>query len=285
MFTPGATPPGWLPVTTRMAAGRWRFGRARPGRPAGDDTVRVSPTHRTAPPTPDRRALPAAALVLAGGSSRRWGGTDKTAVLLAGHPVLWHVLAGLPADLPAVVVGPAEHPLAAPQHGRPAAQAELLGAGSAGVRLRPPPRWTREQPPGGGPAAGLAAGCAALPAGIEVVVVLAGDLPFAGPAVARLREALTDSDALGADAVIGVDPDGRDQPLLAAYRAGPLRAALGAGSAAAGRSLRDVLAPLRVLRLPVSAREAFDLDTPPALTVAEALLAAGARRRPESPAT
>jgi molybdopterin-guanine dinucleotide biosynthesis protein A len=210
-----------------------------------------------------------AAVVLAGGGSRRWGGRDKTAADLSGRPVLAHVVQGLPADWPVVVVGPPDHPFA-------------QAADPATVH------WTREEPPGGGPVAGLAAGLAVLPEEVEIVVVLAGDLPFAGPAVPRLVAALSGSPA---DAVVGVDPGGRRQPLLGTYRTAPLRAALGTvgdagrdgadadgtdadgtdadgdrgngdGTSLAGRSLRSVLAGLRVEELPVSAEEAFDLDTP-----------------------
>lgn len=201
-----------------------------------------------------------AAVVLAGGGSRRWGGRDKTAAELDGRPVLAHVVHGLPAGWPVIVVGPPGHPFA---------------------RLADPVtvRWTREDPPGGGPVAGLAAGLVLLPAEVDVVVVLAGDLPFAGPAVPRLVTALVGSPA---DAVIGVDPGGRQQPLLGAYRAATLRAALGPGEGRAGtgpaggdrgpagRSLRSVLAGLRVEVLPVSAEEAFDLDTPTDLDAAQA---------------
>lgn len=224
------------------------------------------------------------AVVLAGGGSRRWGGRDKTTADLDGRPVLAHVVGGLPAGMAVIVVGPPDHPIA---------------HRSWGGR---PVRWTRETPPGGGPVAGLAAGLAALPADVGVVVVLAGDLPFCGSAVPRLLSALLASPA---DAVVGVDPDGRRQPLLAAYRVTPLRAAVGGEGprgdspsrnspsrnsprgdgqsgdgprGPAGRSLRSVLAGLRVDELPVSAAEALDLDTPEDLAAAETRVAARTRR-------
>jgi molybdopterin-guanine dinucleotide biosynthesis protein A len=190
-----------------------------------------------------------AVVVLAGGASRRWGGRDKTAVLLGGRTVLERAVASLVAGAEVgladvVVVGPPDHP----------ARAALFGA-----------RWVREEPPGGGPVAGLAAALPGLP---DVAVVGAGDAPFAGDAVPSLLRALTDD----VDAAIGVDAAGRDQLLLAVYRVGALRAALASVGEASGARLRDVVARLRVARVPVGARAALDLDTPEDLGTAERLL-------------
>ncbi len=182
--------------------------------------------------------------------------------------MLAHVLAGLPADIPVIVVGPSDHPR--PDR-RPGHQPDEPSATTARGNARV--QWTWEQPAGGGPVAGLAAGCAALPPGISVLLLLAGDLPFAGTAVGRLYDALADSDPGQVDAVVAVDPHGREQPLLAVYRVEPLTAALGAQPGAAGRSLHEVLSSLRLARTPVSEREAFDLDTPLDLHIAAAMLA------------
>ncbi len=219
-------------------------------------------------------------IVVAGGRSRRWGGVDKTAQLLAGRPVLVHTLsAGIDgllegdaaADglcMPAVVVARADHPA------RPAAQA-----------LHPDLGWTVEHPPGGGPAAGLAAGLRLIlhPAdGVPParVVVLAADMPFARTAIPRLLAALGEAEggAEGeAEAAVGKDPDGVRQPLLALYRTAPLAAAL-AALPAAGASMRSVLERLRVTEVAITTREAFDLDTPEHL-----LLAAAALSGPDGP--
>jgi len=101
--------------------------------------------------------------------------------------------------------------------------------------------WCREDPPGGGPAAALAAGIRLLRVA-ELIVAVAGDQPFASTAVARLIRALiTDPSA---EAAIGVDGDGRDQPLLAAYRAAVLRARL--DGPVDGLPMRHVTAGLTV---------------------------------------
>jgi molybdopterin-guanine dinucleotide biosynthesis protein A len=191
-----------------------------------------------------------AVIVLAGGASRRWSGRDKTAVDLGGRLVLEHAVRGLragagggPVDV--VVVGPPEHP----------ARAQLDGV-----------KWVREEPPGGGPVAGLAAGVVVLGPEVDLVVVGAGDAPFAGEAVPALLAAL-DVVAQGA---IGVDPGGREQPLLAVYRVAALRGALPAEPA--GTRLRDLVGRLRLARVPVGARAALDLDTPDDLATAEHLL-------------
>jgi molybdopterin-guanine dinucleotide biosynthesis protein A len=221
--------------------------------------VGPAPVDPTADPTAGQPApaVPTAgwcAVLLAGGSSRRWGGVDKTRHEVAGVPLLQHAVAAvLPGACALVVVAPADHP------SRPAIEA----AAAAAER---PLVWTREEPPGGGPVAGLAAGLVALPAASErpspvigrVAVVLAGDHPFARTAVPRLVQAL-DADP-AAEAATGVDPDGRRQPLLAAYRETALRRRL-AGLSPAGQPLRAVLEGLVVIDVPVTAQEALDLDT------------------------
>jgi molybdopterin-guanine dinucleotide biosynthesis protein A len=208
-----------------------------------------------------------AIVVLAGGAARRWGGRDKTAAVLGDRPVLEHVVRGLRegvrewvrrgsgdcgADageraVPVVVSGPPDH--------------------AARPRL-PEVQWVREEPPGGGPVPGLVAALGALGADIEVVVVGAGDAPFGGTAVPRLLAALDET----LDAAVGVDPSGRRQPLLAAYRVGQLQRVLEGLDALSGIPLRDVVRGLRVADVPVTEREALDLDAPETLAVAAAEL-------------
>lgn len=211
-----------------------------------------------------------AVVVLAGGSSRRWGGVDKTARELGDLPVLAHVVVGVASHLTSsaghepdvvVVVAPHDHP----------AREVLAGTG-------PPVRWTREDPPGGGPVAGLAAALTVLgepdPSrpgrpDVATVVVLAGDMPFAGPAVPRLLAALATTPA--ADGAVGVDADGVRQPLVAAYRNAALRDAVrgSGGDAGRGRSLRDVLREMVLVEVAVTPRESLDLDTPERFVAAQ----------------
>jgi len=123
----------------------------------------------------------------------------------------------------------------------------------------------QEDPPFGGPVAAIAAGVAALGAAgrdaPELVLVLACDMPFAARAIpALLAAASADPDALGA---WGVDGDGREQPLLAVYRAGLLGerlAELAAAGGLTGRSMRELTAGLAMVAVPV-AWAAADADT------------------------
>jgi len=190
-------------------------------------------------------------LVLAGGEGTRFArerpGADKLLAPLAGSGPLALLLGELVAGDAAragrvVVVGP---PRTLP----------------AGVRQ------VREDPPGGGPLAGVAAGLALV--GTGVLVLLGGDQPFAASAVPRLVGALLAGDA---DAAVGLDARGRRQPLLSAHRTAAARAALAALPAAAGRPLRALLGG-RVVEVPVSAEEALDVDTPDDLDAARAVLA------------
>jgi molybdopterin-guanine dinucleotide biosynthesis protein A len=185
------------------------------------------------------------AIVLTGGRSSRLG-RDKTAALLGGVPLLHRVVAGL-ADADAVVICGPRVPVPAP------------------VRLV----WVREQPPGGGPLAGVAA---ALPAVVTPeVVVLAGDLPFSAPLVPVLLGRLAATDA---DAVVPVDGSGRRQPLAAAYRTAALRAALRALEPVRGRAMRDLLDVLAVHEVDardLPPRTLVDVDTPAELARARSL--------------
>jgi molybdenum cofactor guanylyltransferase len=189
-------------------------------------------------------------IVLAGGTARRMGGGDKTALDLgAGQSVLGHLVGGLERTVSVVVVGPER-------------------------ALERSVRWTHEDPPGAGPlaglAAGLAAGFAALPEPeSDWVVVLAGDQPFA----ARGVEPLLAGRAPEVDAVVAVDAGGRDQPLLAAYRCAAVVNALAPlGSEVAGRSMSWLLDRLRVVHIPLPDVVLLDVDDPASLAKARAVL-------------
>ncbi|MEV0034406.1 NTP transferase domain-containing protein [Streptomyces sp. NPDC050804] len=176
------------------------------------------------------------AIVLAGGAAKRLGGADKPGVRVGGRALLDRVLAACDEAARTVVVGGR----------RPTAR---------------PVRWAREEPPGGGPLAALDAGVRCVEAG--TVLVLSADLPFLGkPTVRRLVETL---DTSGREAALLTDADGRDQPLVAAYRAEPLRRELALLATEYG-SLRGL--PLRLLpdelelaRVDGDPLASFDCDT------------------------
>lgn len=205
-------------------------------------------------------------IVLCGGSSRRMGVPDKTALPFAGATVLDSALTGLPEAALIACVG----------EERPTARLVT---------------WTREAPPSGGPVAGVRAGLEALRPRLgrhAVVAVMAGDQPFAGRAVpwltATLRRLLSD-DPSGLDAVTapnpgsshGTDTSGADPAwLLGAYRPAALTAVLigdvdGQGVYATFASLRVRVADLAGAPLPATAL-ALDIDTPADLETAKALV-------------
>ncbi|MEU8573824.1 NTP transferase domain-containing protein [Streptomyces asoensis] len=175
------------------------------------------------------------AVVLAGGGARRLGGADKPGVRVGGRALLDRVLAAC-ADARTTVV------VAEP---RPTAR---------------PVRWAREDPPGGGPVAALDAGLRRTAA--DDVLVLSADLPFlAADTVRRLLSTLRTGRAEG---VLLTDADGRDQPLVAAYRAAALRRELAALAAdpggLTGLPLRRLTAGLDLTRVPDPVAS-FDCDT------------------------
>lgn len=175
------------------------------------------------------------AVVLAGGLGRRLGGADKPALVIGGRTLLDRSVAA------AVEAGAAQTVVVGPRR-----DTEV------------PVTWTREEPPGGGPLAALAAGLAVLGTEPDAVVVLAADLPrVSSSLVGRLLAGLGEK----ADAVAVVDPDGWVQPLVAAYRAGPLRAALDTVGDPRDRPVRALLEHLRVATV-VDADGAADIDTP-----------------------
>ncbi|MEV1081678.1 NTP transferase domain-containing protein [Streptomyces sp. NPDC050211] len=175
------------------------------------------------------------AVVLAGGAARRLGGVDKPGVRVGGRALLDRVLTACAGARSTVVVADP----------RPTAR---------------PVTWAREDPPGGGPLAALDAGLRHTTA--PYVVVLSADLPFLDErTVGRLLATLWDGPADGA---VLTDPDGRDQPLVAAYRARALRRGLAAltqeHGGLTGLPLRRLTGGLDLTRVPDPVAS-FDCDT------------------------
>lgn len=177
--------------------------------------------------------LTASLIVLSGGTSRRLG-RDKATVHMGGRSLVARILEQVPQAVPVVVVGP-------PIEGLPDRVARV-----------------REEPPGSGPLAGIGAGMAEIHT--PLVGVLAVDMPFAAPLVAGALGRLAGA-AAEVSAVVPVDPDGRGQPLAAAYRTGALGSALTGLGPIAGLPVRAVLGTLRVMEWDVPAHDLADVDT------------------------
>lgn len=225
-------------------------------------------------PQPENAAPAVDLIVLAGGRGSRLGGTFKPAVEVAGRSLLARVLDARALARRVVVVGP---------------DAARDAAGPQPVPLI----WALEDPPFGGPVAGIVAGLAALdlaalnqatpdqaapdqttpdqtaegnpgPAGSPWLLVLACDLPWATDAARLLVAAVADK-APGSPQPDGfhlVDADGREQWLAGIYRAEALRQSVRRlGSEARGASVRQLLSgfSLRGIRDPGQAGR--DVDT------------------------
>ncbi|HEY3511529.1 NTP transferase domain-containing protein [Kribbella sp. NPDC051137] len=153
--------------------------------------------------------------MLAGGGSTRFGGVDKAMLVLDGVSLLDRVLTATTAATSTVVVGPV----------RTACR---------------PVQWTLENPPSGGPVAGLAAGLAYGVA--PVVVVVSCDLPWITAAdVQNLVDGLGEHDGFGLR-----DTSGQEQQLAAAYRRTALAAAVAQVGDPRDKSVRRTLAALDV---------------------------------------
>ena len=176
-----------------------------------------------------------AAIVLAGGQARRFGG-DKLAADVDGRALLEVAVDGLPEEWAVAVVGPP----------------------------RPLPRQVvvlREDPPGGGPAAGLVTGLIwALSTGAEAIVALPGDAPGGGRATVLLRSELVRRER---PAVVGVDGSGRDQVLQLALRPAAARLLVELAGPDRGRdqSVRRLVTMLAPARLTLPDDLCADIDT------------------------
>lgn len=203
------------------------------------------------------------AIVLAGGRASRLGGVDKARVAVAGRPMIESVVGAARAVAGSVIT---------------------VGPGGD----------TREDPPHSGPVAAITAGLAGLPGTVELVVVVACDLPDLDAATLRallaaLRRPAASTTGAGEvsapRAALAVDAAGHDQFLLAAWDRRALAArlaALEASGGVGGRAVRALYDDEEVVRVPVG-DPARDVDTwadlagrgPVALTHVGAVLRAG----------
>ncbi|MDX6324959.1 MAG: hypothetical protein QOK15_1313 [Nocardioidaceae bacterium] len=190
--------------------------------------------------------------MLTGGTAARMDGADKASIELGGVTLLERALAATVTATEVVVVGeqvPASRPVT----------------------------WTREQPAGGGPAAGLLAGLDRFRRRPDVVAVLAVDMPRVTPGTfARLEAALAPDVALAADPAVALEPaesgpydgallvdgDGRRQPLCAVYRTEALHQVRPRNrEAEQGLSMHRLIDGLRLRDVPAAPGESVDVDT------------------------
>lgn len=182
-------------------------------------------------------------MVLAGGRARRLGGVDKVLLPVSGRSLLDRTLDAVDGASPVVVVGPRRD-------------------------VEAPVRWTREDPPGSGPLAGVRAGLQRLPSSAGLLAVLAADHPhLTGATVSRLREAVV-ARPRAAGAVL-VDESGRRQWLLGVWRPDRLRAAM--PEQVRDRPVRALFADLDPVLVDAVGAESSDVDTPDDLTRAREL--------------
>lgn len=182
------------------------------------------------------KPLRVGAVVLTGGTGVRLGGVDKASIEVGGVTLLERTLTATMTAVEVVVVGQQ-------------------------VPTSRPVTWTREDPSGGGPAAGLLAGLDRFLRTPDLVFVLAVDMPrvHAGT-MARLTWAVEGDDSV--DGAVLVDENGRRQTLAAVYRYASLVASRPARyEDEHGLPLRTLIASLRLAEVPAVGEEAHDVDT------------------------
>jgi molybdopterin-guanine dinucleotide biosynthesis protein A len=175
-------------------------------------------------------------VVLAGGTGARLGGVDKAALEVDGVTLLERTLTATMAAAEVVVVGPE-------------------------VPTSRPVTWTVEDPPLGGPAAGLLRALDRLETAPDLVAVLAVDMPSVSAAtLARLTWAV-EADA-AVDGAVLVDPAGRRQTLAGVYRVSALAAARPSEPGQEhGLPMWRLVGGLRLAEVPTVGDEARDVDT------------------------
>lgn len=175
------------------------------------------------------------AVVLTGGTGARLGGVDKAALELDGVTLLERALAAVAAAIEVVVVG-------------------------TPVPTARPVTWTVEDPPRGGPAAGVLAGIDGFATPPELVAVLAVDMPKANAGtVARLTWAVEGDPRV--DGAVLIDAAGGRQTLAAVYRLAALSRVRLRVPEANGLSMRKLVGGLRLAEVPAIGDEARDIDT------------------------
>jgi molybdopterin-guanine dinucleotide biosynthesis protein A len=178
-----------------------------------------------------------AAIVLAGGSSSRFG-ADKLATPLDGKPLLHHALAAVAGVAERMVL------VLAPAARVPALPADL----TARIVI------ARDPLPGAGPLAGLVAGLEAA-GDADVALVVGGDMPTLEPGVLRLlARALVDDPGRAAISLEAQPP----APLPMALRPRPVAPVARRMLGDERRSLHRLLGELAAARLPAATWRVLD---------------------------
>ena len=170
------------------------------------------------------------AIVLAGGTARRLGGSPKHAIVVDGRTLLARTLDAVAGALRIVVVGDDS-------------LAPLVPGGTV----------VREDPPLAGPAAGIGAGLPHVTA--ARVIVLACDHPWVAEAVPPLLA------AAGADGAIAIEAGGRRQNLTFVARTDALRAAVARQPSLVDLAVHTLIEPLELSEISVPQRALLDVDT------------------------
>lgn len=172
-----------------------------------------------------------AAVILTGGTATRMDGADKAALEYAGVTLLERALAATAAATETVVVG------------LPCATSR-------------PVTFAREDPPLGGPAAGLLAGRDAVREEPGLLVVVAVDMPLVTAGTVRRLLAAAE----GRDGSLLVDHSGRRQ-LAGVLRLSALDRSRPEPGAESGLPLHRLLTGLDLADVPSEPGEARDVDT------------------------
>jgi molybdopterin-guanine dinucleotide biosynthesis protein A len=197
-----------------------------------------------------------AAIVLAGGRSRRFGTDKLTARLADGRSVLAHAVGAASAvtgELVVVIAPGADRPLGLP--------ANVV--------------FVHDPAPFEGPLTGLAAGLEAVSG--EIVLVVGGDMPALEASVLRLLVAAVEGDAAVDAARLAVRDATRSSVLPCVVRRKAARRACGEALASGDRRLRGALERLSTTVVPAvewraldpSGRTLLDIDRPADLAIVE----------------
>lgn len=184
------------------------------------------------------------AIVLAGGTGERLGHVSKADLVLGGRRLIDLVV----DQLGAIVTG------------------RIVVVAPSSVVMPVGVHRTMEDPPGGGPLAGIDAGLALVQSlggiGTDDMVVICGvDTPAIGELSPRLADALDAHPDADAAVIHGGSPQSYRQYLQGIYRMRPLSRLL-SSIPTRDRGVRRSLHVLSIIEVPAQAEDCRDLDSP-----------------------